>query len=249
MDMKNLYVIPTDKPSRLRYNLSNVLVFTKELYRDYGKEANQNIYITNSEEIKEGDWCHTIGTSLFNEQIGRVTKQVIVDNRKCGIIFKKIILTTDQDLIKDGVQPIDDEFLEWFVKNPSCERVETKLVHDSEDHPELIGNPRELWSYYEIIIPQEEYNPCKDIVINDKVTIDVTFHNKHIRFENLTSEQAGYLIQVSEQIEDIDKAASKSAEITKQIAIEFAEWLDYTNEQVKENSNYESWFEEYLKTK
>jgi hypothetical protein len=38
---------------------------------------------------------------------------------------KKIILTTDGDLIKDGIQVIDDdEFLEWFVKNPSCERVE-----------------------------------------------------------------------------------------------------------------------------
>ena len=37
---------------------------------------------------------------------------------------KKIILTTDQDLIKDGVQAIEDEFLQWFVKNPSCEWVE-----------------------------------------------------------------------------------------------------------------------------
>jgi hypothetical protein len=37
---------------------------------------------------------------------------------------KKIILTTDQDLIKDGVQAIDDEFLEWFTNNPSCEEVE-----------------------------------------------------------------------------------------------------------------------------
>jgi antibiotic biosynthesis monooxygenase (ABM) superfamily enzyme len=48
---------------------------------------------------------------------------------------------------------------------------------------------------------------------------------------------------------DKEDAAKKSAEITKKIAIEFAEWLDYTNEQVKENSNYESWFEEFLKPK
>jgi hypothetical protein len=46
----------------------------------------------------------------------------------------------------------------------------------------------------------------------------------------------------------VEDAAKKSAEITKKIAIEFAEWLDYTNEQVKENSNYESWFEEFLKS-
>lgn len=40
--------------------------------------------------------------------------------------YKKIILTTDQDLIKDGVQAIDDEFLEWFVANPSCKFVEVQ---------------------------------------------------------------------------------------------------------------------------
>ena len=32
----------------------------------------------------------------------------------------KILLTNDPKLIADGVQAIEDEFLEWFVKNPSC---------------------------------------------------------------------------------------------------------------------------------
>jgi hypothetical protein len=49
-----------------------------------------------------------------------LTKIPIVTKNYC----KKIILTTDQDLIADGVQAIDDTFLEWFVKNPSCEKVE-----------------------------------------------------------------------------------------------------------------------------
>lgn len=31
-------------------------------------------------------------------------------------------VTTDQSL--DGVQAIDDEFLEWFIKNPSSDMVE-----------------------------------------------------------------------------------------------------------------------------
>jgi hypothetical protein len=35
--------------------------------------------------------------------------------------YRKVVLTTDQKLIKDGVQAIDDEFLDWLVKNPSCE--------------------------------------------------------------------------------------------------------------------------------
>jgi hypothetical protein len=38
--------------------------------------------------------------------------------------YKEILLSTDTELQKDGVQSIDDEFLKWFVKNPSCEWVE-----------------------------------------------------------------------------------------------------------------------------
>lgn len=59
----------------------------------------------------------------------------------------KIILTTDQDLIKDGVQAIDDEFLQWIVKNPSCERVEVKCYSKFND-----GD----FTDYKIIIPKEE---------------------------------------------------------------------------------------------
>ena len=58
--------------------------------------------------------------------------------------------------MKDGIQAIDDEFLEWFVKNPSCELVEVKLIKYSENYPELEGGYREEWVYYEIILPKEE---------------------------------------------------------------------------------------------
>jgi hypothetical protein len=68
-----------------------------------------------------------------------------------GSSWEKIILTTDQDLIKDGVQAIDDEFLEWFVMNPSCERVEIYSLGIKN------GETGESCHYkYEIIIPQEE---------------------------------------------------------------------------------------------
>ena len=52
-----------------------------------------------------------------------------------------------------------------------------------------------------------------------------------------------------ENVAGINEAASKSAEVTRRIAIEFADWLDYTNDEVKENCSYESWFEEFLKSK
>jgi hypothetical protein len=64
--------------------------------------------------------------------------------------YKKIILTTDQDLIKDGVQAIDDEFLEWFIKNPKCEEVKVEV--DLSKH-----NGQFQTKYgWKIIIPQEK---------------------------------------------------------------------------------------------
>ena len=97
----------------------------------------ENIFITSDDEIKYGDWM-----IRDNEQPIK-SKKVFFWDLKDG--YYKIILTTDQDLIKDGVQPIDDEFLEWFVKNSSCEEIEVTEYLDSG------------FSYgYKIIIPKEE---------------------------------------------------------------------------------------------
>lgn len=50
--------------------------------------------IVDDSEIKEGDWCHLGETSLFNGGIGIVNKNVIEDNGKNGMIFKKITHST-----------------------------------------------------------------------------------------------------------------------------------------------------------
>ena len=140
--MKNLHLLPTDKPSRLHFDGK---LFLSPNYQD-SKTINstvegRNIYITSDEEIKEGDW----GLSKLNE--------VILFGRSYNEKFyNKIILTTDQDLIADGVQAIDDTFLEWFVKNPSCEFV--KIVDDVECLP--MPNIHINNHIYKIIIPQED---------------------------------------------------------------------------------------------
>jgi hypothetical protein len=130
--MKNIHVLPTDKPSRL-FKVSGELKLTKN-FDFYNGSEYQNIYITSDEEIKEGDWM-----IRGNEQPIKVTKDFFWD---FGVRYYKIILTTDQDLIADGVQAIDDEFLEWFVENPSCEEVKTRKI----------GNE---W-IYNADVPQEE---------------------------------------------------------------------------------------------
>jgi hypothetical protein len=115
--MKNIHLIPTDKPSRLHLGDSGLVLCDL----NFGRNTinGQNICITSDEEIKEGDWFIYKNEIIYRDK-GKVDS-MWVDAVKNG---KKIILTDNKDLIKDGVQAIDDEFLQWFVKNPSCERVE-----------------------------------------------------------------------------------------------------------------------------
>jgi hypothetical protein len=115
--MKNIHLLPTDKPSRLRYFDGKL-----ELMYLIPKKSDiifQHIYITSNEEIKKGDWFLPIsGIGWKLNILIKANGNGGYHNEHC----KKIILTTNQSL--DGVQAIDDEFLEWFVKNPSCEEVE-----------------------------------------------------------------------------------------------------------------------------
>jgi hypothetical protein len=115
--MINIHFLPTDKPSRLFVDIDdNKLKITQPLSGEY--MMNQNIYITSDEEIKKGDWCVDIYKLKNNHNF------IFKWSDKFKVDAKKIILTTDPSL--DGVQAIDDKFLEWFVKNPSCEKIEIK---------------------------------------------------------------------------------------------------------------------------
>ena len=151
--MKNLFLLPTDKPSRLWVNnLKRRLELDKDVL--IGSNTTQHIYITNSEEIKEGDGVILISGRLVKAEVrnGQLGFQSI--DSVAFLPFKnddkKIILTTDQELIADGVQKIDDEFLEWFVKNPSCEEVEIK-----KGFPDGTAYGYNFLGY-KIIIPQEK---------------------------------------------------------------------------------------------
>jgi hypothetical protein len=137
MKNKNIWLLPTKKMSRL-YLRNGVLKMDNSGFNL--QLSYQNIYITSDEEIKDvrphkGKW------QLEKGQILNKFPDYLTDLSEC----KLVILTTDPDLIKDGVQAIDDTFLEWFVKNPSCEKVEVRKWFGGED---FLG--------YKIIIPQEE---------------------------------------------------------------------------------------------
>jgi hypothetical protein len=148
--MKNIHILPTDKPSRLFFNrLHNELEFTSPIPMGNNGSGSwvelKNIYITSDEEIKDvrphkGKW------QLETGQILNKFPSYLTDLSEC----KLVIMTTDQDLIKDGVQAIDDEFLEWIVKNPSCEEVEVeKAPYDGTKSID------KYWGgEYKIIIPR-----------------------------------------------------------------------------------------------
>jgi hypothetical protein len=172
--MKNIHILPTENPSRFYFNNNDkCFQLCKVDKKSTPLKINQHICITNDEEIKEGDWFITTDT---NELYKSDWVKFDFNNGK------KIILTDNKNLIKDGVQAIDDEFLEWFVKNPSCEEVRVeqeilKLVHNPNyvNHtPEGDGiylTPKsEDLQYgetliednvidYKIIIPKEEIQP------------------------------------------------------------------------------------------
>jgi hypothetical protein len=187
---KNIHILPTDKPSRLWKNnlLQGILVLNK-----YALPFNtaQNIYITSSEEIKEG--CldlikyknHTLGWYLMIKN----NSTVLIKYDGSGLYFNteitkifKIILTTDTKLIKDGVQAIDDEFLEWFVKNPNCEFIKVKKECCGQCDERLcevndLGRKETKENtFYKIIIPKEEWKCCGAFYGCDKCE-----HKKELR--------------------------------------------------------------------
>ena len=108
--MKNIHLIPTYKPSRLHFDevlfSSPNFQISKTINSDV---EGRNLYITSDEEIKEGDYVIT------------PTNDIIQWAKVFQPIGKKIIITTDKSLINWGIQSIDDEFIQWYIKNPSYE--------------------------------------------------------------------------------------------------------------------------------
>ena len=72
--------------------------------------------ISNTENVSENCWIITNGRLV---QVSYLLSNEVAKGNK-------VILTTNKLLIKDGVQAIDDDFLEWFTQNSSCEFIEVE---------------------------------------------------------------------------------------------------------------------------
>jgi hypothetical protein len=158
--MKNIYLLPTDKPSRLHITGSKLGLYPNGLIANpRGLCKNQHIYITSDEKLPYDSSIFDSGAFYHRDPVGNVhiiTKHTFKPNPH---FCKKIIFTTDPDLISEGVQAIDDDFLEWFVKNSSCEEVEILDYLDDDGNIAYGGNKRYQICHYlydKNIIPQEE---------------------------------------------------------------------------------------------
>ena len=177
--MKNLHSLPTKQPSKL--HLYNKL-FLSPNYQN-SKTINsivegRNIVITNDEHFGANDWVLYENPNNLRKLVVKVTtiengkfdyERQTLDIREIPIKWgKKIILITDPKVIADGIQAIDDDFIEWFIKNPSCEWVEVQesSYQKKLEKPIYIGLGvyihDETIHFLKIIIPEEPIKPFMD---------------------------------------------------------------------------------------
>lgn len=142
--MKNLHKILSNEPTKK----GDIAVgITLKIWDGEGNapQHSYNLYITNDEAIANEDWV-TNGREVF--------KKSDVPNMSleyANRYLEKIILTTDRLLIEYGIQPIPNDFLEWYVDNPRCEQVEVKM----ENYYASGALQPNLWQY-KIVNQKEE---------------------------------------------------------------------------------------------
>ena len=216
--MKNIHILPTDKPSRLYLHSDNELQLRTNIIRtseDY-LGSNQHIYITSNEEIKYDEYYLGEDNNIYC---------LVTTVNYNG---KKIILTTDQELIEVDVQSIGDEFLEWFVKNPSCEEVEVELVALNEYGSEISVNSYGFEKFgYKIIIPKEKPKQLTDLEIAIKLE---EIEREEVRAVNRT-DLYNSILSIVKQIprENVESDAMDAQSCAYEIEQLFYKWQKYNN--------------------
>jgi hypothetical protein len=154
--MKNLFILPSEKPSRLLKSQNNNFMIIKSdtpnWFEIILKNTYQNIYIINDDEIKDNTWVlNIVNGNIYKTYKGKPFNK---DTKKEK--WRKIIIATDVDLIKDGVPAINDQVLDWFVKNPTCEWVDIDSWADDVEsyQPKTF---KELFANTAIIAETDEF--------------------------------------------------------------------------------------------
>lgn len=173
--MKNVHLLQTEVyPAKLQLDrdYGTLTIFDEPCVSNGQDFVGANLYITSNEEIQIDEWCFEIynrestavAPRFIDENnntwwLRQINMSVSADDANC----KKIILTTDPRLIKDGVQALDDEFLEWFIKNQKREiPIITTAVNNESHYTTNIGfeSGRKEESEQERVYSEEDMREC-----------------------------------------------------------------------------------------
>jgi len=180
--MKNLFVIPTMGMSTLykRNDLGTYHIGPFDLCKPGDDlRTNQYVYVTNDEDIKDNDYIITKDGRLV--QVSYLLSEDLIGGTK-------VVITNDPLLIKDGVQGIDEKFLNWFVDNSSCEfvKVEKECCGQCDERLcEIRDLQREETKYntfYKIIIPSEEWiSPMQKFTLKEETKQPILYTEEEVR--------------------------------------------------------------------
>jgi hypothetical protein len=182
--MKNIFLIPTENSSRLSIK-DGILI----LHRQQWRKGTQNIHITSDSKFVRDEYI-TDGIEVIKATPKLVNAQSLVDRRD----WKKILMTTDPELIKDGVHPIGEEFLKWFVENPTCTKVEVVYglfnpMGRQVDPNDLGQNHSKcVWKYKIITTKEEQKQHLIDMMKSDE-ELGLYDESREIKIENVFNDE------------------------------------------------------------
>ena len=150
---------------------------------------NQNIYITSNSKFVRDEYI-TDGIEVMKATPKLVDAQGLVDRRD----WKKILMTTDPELIKDGVHPIGEDFLKWFVENPTCVKVEVVYglfnpMGRQVDPNDLGQNHSKcVWKYKIITTKEEQKQHLIDMMKSDE-ELGLYDESREIKLEDVFNDE------------------------------------------------------------
>lgn len=130
--MQNIFITETDNPGFPIFSIDGVFGFIPktEDHLNSGLKYH-NVYITSDEPIEDGDYG--VETNLLKSGYSpkqyifkmdpeqRAAMESLGGQKSCGVL--KIVLSTDDELIQDGVQEAHQKFIDWIVKNPGAKTI------------------------------------------------------------------------------------------------------------------------------
>lgn len=115
---RNIHILDTNKPSRLYKIIGSYKLGLVQsdflLEQTAGGTQNCHVYITIDGRFTEGSYV-TDGVEVIKATPKIYDAQGLVNRRN----WRKIIITSDADLIGDGVQEASEDLLEWIVSRPN----------------------------------------------------------------------------------------------------------------------------------